>query len=88
MKASKINTDFMCVNESKTGVTVKLQRIEIVRADKFKSLRPTIQSHKKCTRDEEVSVEWVEMNGRVMCDRSSKSEREGLRKGRETCYDV
>lgn len=38
MKVSSSNTVYMCVNERETDVTMKMQRVKIVKADEFKYL--------------------------------------------------
>lgn len=38
MKVSSSNTGYMCVNETETDVTMKMQGVKIVKADEFKYL--------------------------------------------------
>lgn len=49
MKVSRGKREQMCVSERETGVTVKMQRVEVVKVDALKYLA-TIRSVRQCTR--------------------------------------
>lgn len=56
-------TDYMCVNERKAGVTIRMQEVEVKEMQKFKYLGSTVKSNGECGRkgkDEEQSEGLVE----------------------------
>ena len=63
MKVTRRKTENVCVNDSETSGTVKMQEVENV--DEFKHLGSSIYNNGQCTRRESAGrEEWVETSVR------------------------